>query len=142
MTHHFSVLASAVLISGCAADISNRLQPRLAAAAADRPLQCGACKLEWERAQLWLTKHSKWKIQTSSDVVIQTYNPVNSDVSYGFTVTKEPQERGAYSLSMDLVCGNPLGCDPLAADVRRAFYHYAATGEDLLTGQGYLGSIR
>jgi hypothetical protein len=134
-------LSVCALISGCAANISTRLQPQIQAARPDAPIQCGECKVEWQRAQLWVTKHSRWKIQTSTDVVIQTFNAVSSDVSYGFTITREPTASG-YQLAVAVVCGNILGCDPLPADVRRAFYHYAATGQDLLDGQGYLGSVR
>ena len=36
------------------------------------------CPQYWERAQLWLAKHSNMKIQTSTAVLLQTYNPPSS----------------------------------------------------------------
>jgi hypothetical protein len=137
-----AALASFAL-AGCEATISKRLQAPLAAASAvDSPVTCQPCTTEWQRAQLWLTAHSKWKVQTATDVVLSTYSPVDADVSYGFTVTKEPLASDRYRITVRMQCGNPLGCDPLAPDVRRSFYHYVRTGDDLLIGAGYLGSIR
>jgi hypothetical protein len=101
---------------------------------------CDEC---WERAQLWIVKHSKWKIQTATNVLIQTYNPTGSDPSYGFTVTKEPAGNGRYRITIEMSCGNMFGCSPKAEDVERAFYHYVIHGEDLLVGvRGLGGGIR
>jgi uncharacterized protein YceK len=137
------IIGLALSISGCASVVSERLATTLTKAGPDVPVDCSAeCAERWQRAQLWLVNHSKWKIQVGTDVVLQTFNPVGHDPSYGFTVTKEPRAGGGYRISMSLVCGNMLGCDPLPSDVRRAFYHYVTTGDDLLRGQGYLGAIR
>lgn len=95
--------------------------------------------LYWQRAQLWLAKHSRWKIQTATDVMIQTYNPGNYEPSYGFTAMKEPIAGGQMRITIEMVCGNALGCDPKAEDVRRAFLYYVQTGTDLLEGVGRLG---
>jgi hypothetical protein len=138
------VFISLIILLGCT-PISTRLQPILAPASnMEDSITCcqTECNDAWQRSQLWLVKHSKWKIQTATDVVIQTFNPIKCDVSYGFTIIKEPLGDGCYDIRMELVCGNPLGCDPKPIDVKRAFYYYVKTGIDLLTGQGYLGSIR
>jgi len=82
-----------------------------------------------------------WKIQSATDVVLQTYAPINHEVSYGFAVTREPSVDG-YRIGMTLQCGNLLGCDLQPADVRRAFYHYVVSGQDVLGNLGYVGSIR
>jgi len=137
----WGAIAIAAALAGCAATISPRIQANLAQAQ-DRPVPCAdTCKLQWERAQLWLVQHSAWKLQMATDVVLQTYNPPAHDVTYGFQVTRTPAGSG-YVIALQLVCGNMYGCDPLPADVRRAFYHYVATGDDLLAGAGYLGAIR
>lgn len=143
MTHRNTLLALVVVLaSGCASTITPKLQAVLVNAPTG-PVACAdTCKTEWERAQLWITNHSKWKVQTATDVVISTYNPPNYDVSYGFTITREPLGEGKYRISMGLMCGNPLGCDPEPNEVRRAFYQYISTGNDALVGLGYLGSIR
>jgi hypothetical protein len=107
------------------------------------PVKCdSACKPQWERAQLWLTRHSAWKVQMATDVVLQTYSPVSSEPHYGFTVTKEPVGPDGYEISLAMVCGNMLGCDPSPVGVRKAFYYFVATGVDLLRGQNVLSAIR
>jgi len=137
------IIITIMLISGCAST-SPRLTATLAPAEnIGNSVDCGGgCKDEWERAQLWIARHSKWKIQTATDILIQTYNPIKQEVSYGFSVTKEPVGGGNYSIVMDLRCGNALGCSPKPIDVRNAFYYYVKYGKDLLVGQGYIGSIR
>jgi hypothetical protein len=137
------LMALMISLAGCS-NISARLQPALSPASGmGNNVICKAgCKDEWQRAQLWIVKHSKWKIQTATDVSIQTYNPVGHDVSYGFSVTKEPMGADTFVINIEMVCGNALGCDPKPYDVKRAFLYYVKTGEDLLLGKGYLGSIR
>ncbi|MEI6313956.1 MAG: hypothetical protein WCO89_03735 [Syntrophus sp. (in: bacteria)] len=106
-------------------------------------IECSSdCKIKWERAQLWITKHSMMKIQTSTDVMIDTYNPVGQKVIYHFTVMKEPLGNDSYRISIQMNCGNALGCSPEPSDVETAFLYYVKDGVDLLDGQGYLGSIR
>ncbi len=130
-------------LMGCAT-VSTRLQSALAPAAniGDSVTCQNECKAEWQRAQLWLAKHSKWKIQTATDVLIQTFNPTQYDPSYGFSVMKEPVGSGTYVIRMELFCGNLFGCDPKPLDVKKALFYYVKTGVDLLQGQGYLSGIR
>lgn len=135
----------AASMTGCATidepggEIYNRLKP---ADAFTQPVQClNDCKVEWQRAQLWVGRHSMWKIQLATDSIIQTFYPRLSEVSYGFTVTKEPTATGG-QIQMDLTCGNALGCDPSPAGIVKSFYFYVSTGQDLLVGLPYTGSIR
>ena len=138
-----AVAVLAVFLSACAI-VSSRLQSTLAPAAnVGHSVTCQKpCKDEWERAQLWIAKHSKWKIQVSTEVIVQTYNPTAHDPSYGFSLTKEPAGGGSYVIRMELACGNIFGCDPGSLDVRNAFYYYVKTGTDLLHGWRNLGAIR
>lgn len=140
-----SVLLVLVLfcLSGCSIT-SKRLQSTLVPASGigDSVFCAQGCASEWARAQLWIVNHAHWKIQTANDVLIQTYNPGNSDVSYGFTITKEPHSDGRSLIRLALACGNMFGCDPTPDDVRKAFYYYVKNGIDLLIGHGYLGAIR
>lgn len=93
------------------------------------------CTIQWQRAQLWVANHAPMKIQTATDVLVQTYNPVGYEPNYGITVTRAPHPKaGAYTISMELHCGNPFGCEPAANDVQRAFAHYVRTREDVLAG--------
>jgi hypothetical protein len=131
------------LVAGCAST-NSRLNVALAPAAnIGNSVDCVAgCREEWERAQLWLVKHARYKIQIATDVLIQTFNPPQSEPEYGFSITKEPAGGGRYAIRMEMACGNMFGCNPKPIDVRNAFYYYAKTGTDLLAGQGYLSAIR
>ena len=94
------------------------------------------CVRHWQRAQLWLANHSAMKIQTATDVLLQTYNTTGYEPSYSFSVTKSPMEMArSYRIEITLACGNPLGCSPDALSVRNAFLYYVKTGEDLLVGK-------
>lgn len=139
-------LAAASLLAGCASSgSSQRLQARLAPASHVGPLECGACKPEWERAQLWLVRHSHERTQLASELVIRTSSPGRFDTHYGFTVTREPVpgSTGGYRVALAMSCGSLLqACEPNPTDVRRAFFHYLATGRDLLEGAGPLGGLR
>lgn len=137
------VAIHAALLVGCAnTQLREALAARLAGAPPDAPLPCvGECKTEWQRAQLWLAKHSRWKLQATTDVILQTYNPINHEPSYGFSVAREPSADG-YTITMSLGCGNAFGCDPLPTDVRRAFYQYVSTGTDVLVGMPYMSALR
>lgn len=97
------------------------------------------CQEYWQRAQVWIAKHSYWKIQTATDVTIVTYNPTRRDASYGFTVIKEPGVFDMQIITIRMNCGNMFGCSPKPEDVQRAFLYYVKTGIDLLIGIGYLG---
>lgn len=142
----FTALLTAGLLVACASSSSGqRLQARLAPATHVGPLECGACKPEWERAQLWLVRHSHERTQLASELVIRTTSPGRFDTHYGFTVTREPVpgSTGGYRIALAMSCGSLLqACDPAPADVRRAFFHYLATGRDVLEGAGSLGALR
>ncbi|MHB2032557.1 MAG: hypothetical protein ACYCVE_04180 [Gemmatimonadaceae bacterium] len=101
-----------------------------------------SCKDDWDRAQLWIVNHSKYKIQTATDVLVETFNPSDDAPNYGFTATKEPQGSGHYVIALALTSGNMLGCDPKPRDVQRAFLFYVQTGRDLLAGMNGLSGIR
>jgi len=90
---------------------------------------------------LWIVKHSKWKIQTATDVLIETYNPTGDDPSYGFTATKEPIGSGQYTIKLGLDCGNMLGCDPRQADIVAAFNYYVASGTDVLASMSHGSAV-
>lgn len=90
------------------------------------------CPDLWSKAQVWIVKHAMMKIQTATDTVIQTYNPVNNMPVYAFTILKEPIGGGRFRISMSLVCGNMFGCNIESRKLRDAFYHYLNTGEDVL----------
>jgi hypothetical protein len=123
------VLAASCIVSACLAATPVMLGP----AAGAGPVTCDSnCTMAWERAQFWIAKHGAWKIQTATNVLIQTYNPPDQDTRYGITATKEPLEGGRYTIKLALYCANIIRCDPRSEDVAAAFNHYVATGVDIL----------
>lgn len=70
------------------------------------------CKAKWEAAQLWVVHNAGFKIQTATDVVIETYNPTRSSPSLAARVTKEPLGSGQYRIVVSVWCDNIFGCVP------------------------------
>jgi hypothetical protein len=139
-----SITAASFCLSACASSTSAELQTALEpAASVGTSVECdGGCKLEWERAQLWLGKHAPTKVQTTTDILLQTYNPPGNNAWYGFSITKEPLGGDRYKISADLACANMIACSPKAVDVRNALLYYVKTGDDLLTDKAGVGVIK
>jgi hypothetical protein len=139
-----SIMATFVGLSACASSTSAELRTALAPAASiGTSVECDSgCKIEWQRAQLWLAKHASTKVQTATDVLLQTYNPPEQHAVYGFSIMKEPIGGDRYKISPNVVCGNFIGCSPKAIDVRNALLYYVKTGDDLLAGKVSGGAIR
>ena len=129
-----SITATFVGLSACVSSTSSELSTALApAASVGTWVECDSgCKIEWQRAQLWLAKHAPTKVQSATDVQLQTYNPPEQHAWYGFSIMKEPIGGDRYKISATLGCGNFIGCSPKAVDVRNALLYYVKTGDDLL----------
>ena len=138
-----SITATFVGLSACAstsAELTTALAP---AASIGTSVECDSgCKIEWQRAQLWLGKHATTKVQTATDVVLQTYNPRPDAPEYSFSVTKEPIGGDRYKISAEAFCGSMLGCSPRKIDVHNALLYYVKTGDDLITGKVSGGAIQ
>ena len=135
MTRFLPLILAVPLLAGCAtsAEIVTALEP-----ARDMPseVRCSdPCTDEWQRAQFWIGTYSGLKIQTATDVMIQTFNPSDNSTQRGFTVTREPVGGGEYVIRLGQYCDNLLGCgsakDP---EVEQAFLYYVQTGTDLVRG--------
>lgn len=70
------------------------------------------CSAKWDAAQLWIVHHAAYKIQTATNVLIETFNPSNSDTGLAARVTKEPMGAGKYKILVSLWCDNIFGCIP------------------------------
>lgn len=112
----FAAAIVCLAMSGCAG-----MQPSNLSAEATEPLICenaDQCSLYWKRAQLWVAKNSRWKIQSATDVVITTYTPVRSSAEFGFQITREPLDVGPKErIAMQPICVNMFGCGDLNATV-------------------------
>jgi hypothetical protein len=135
---------SVLAMTGCITGTNSAMLTVLAPArGVGQVVECDSgCKTEWERTQLWFAKHSSMKVQTATDVMLQTYNTVGSDPSYSFSATKEPIGGGRYRISVAMACGNMFGCSPAPADVHDAAMFYIKTGRDIFAGMAPGMSIR
>jgi len=82
----------------------------------------------WGRAQSFIAQYSSMKIQIATDFVIQTYNPPGSEVKYGYSVTKTP-ENDNFRIIVKCFCGNPLVINSVRKNAH-IFSYYLKTGEN------------
>ena len=66
----------------------------------------------WDAAQLWVVQNSGYRLQTTTDVVIQTFGPIDYSTDLAAQVTKEPNGNNRYRIIVSLYCANLLGCFP------------------------------
>lgn len=79
------------------------------------------CTAKWEAAQLWIVHNAGYKLQTTTSVLLETYNATNSSVSLAVRVTKEPMGSGKYQIIVRTWCDNIFGCSPNAWDAALDF---------------------
>lgn len=89
------------------------------------------CKIEWERVQAWVGKHSDFKAQTLTDVLLQTFTSTGNDPKPSYSVVKEPMGNGRYRITPTVGCGNFMGCVPDAKEAKASLLLYVKTGQDI-----------
>jgi|LSQX01.3.fsa_nt_gb hypothetical protein len=142
------VLLSVLFFASCITNpVSSQLQPYVSCLKSyPSGLPCPKDSTqEWERAQVWLARHSQWKIQIATNALLQTYNPPSNHYipSYSFMITKEPYGTNQNIIKIAMQCSNMFGGDPKPEDIEKAFYYYVESGVDILHGLGIrnLGAI-
>lgn len=122
MKKHAPVLLLAAALVGCAmnnaADLeaARRITPTCSAGA--------DCDAKWDAAQLWIVKNAGFKMQTTTNVVLQTFGPstaTSSSTNLAVTVTREPDGPQRFRIVARMSCGNPFGCSPEAPAALLAF---------------------
>lgn len=105
------VLMPVIFLIGCATPPSPDVL-----AAANREVRCveGAdCNAKWSRAVAWVARNSRWKIQTQTDQLIQTYGPGETDsTANAWTITKAAEGNGIYRIDARGGCANIFACIP------------------------------
>lgn len=116
-----------MILGGCANQGTGAVQQTLIAARANAAPRCSGetqCRAMWEAAQLWIVKNSRYKVQTATEVVIETFGSVGQSIELAYRALKEPVGGGVYKITLTAGCANWFGCrpDPLAAkaDFNRA----------------------
>jgi hypothetical protein len=103
-----------VLATGCATTTDPQRQALIDELNRTIPTCAGAedCNAKWEAAQLWVTRNASYKIETVTNVLIETYNPAPNSPSLAARVIKESQGGGKYRLLVTMWCDNIFGCTP------------------------------
>src|SRR5262245_23808575 len=123
----FSFL-TAVLLLGCASTGGD--DPRLNADAM-RELGCidkAQCELFWERAQVWVSGNSYYRVQLANDSVIETQGPLAGRMELAYRVIKIPDGKGGARIMITAECGNAFRCTPTVTDAMVAFKRYTRSG--------------
>ena len=137
-----AVIGSTILFQGCGGGMTPQLKSNITSLSSSSVVCSNECTLEWDRAEFWINKHSKLKIQTITKNTIVTYNPYKGK-QFGFSLTKEPLGGGKYRISTNVNSYLSIGEDVSTEEVKKMLNHYIRTGEDLAVGMGgLLSSIR
>ena len=101
-----------ILVAGCATTPDPQRQAMMDEINRTIPTCAGAedCNAKWEAAQLWIVRNADYKIQTATNVLIETYNPEPHSPSLAARVIKEPMGGGQYRLLVKTWCNNIYGC--------------------------------
>jgi hypothetical protein len=120
------VLGAASVLAACSA------APRAVPAPPPAPITCQTradCEAKWSRAISWIVNNSELKIQTQSDLLIQTYNSIDASTSLAFTITRVATgEPGIYQITIAAGCANFIGCFPTPAEARASFAAFVDPG--------------
>jgi len=82
---------------------------------ATAPLTCtnkAECDAWWARAQVWVSNHSEYKLQTVTDSIIQTDGPSGGKRALAYQITKTPSNERDGDDRFRRPCDNMFGCEP------------------------------
>jgi hypothetical protein len=124
MKRYIQVIVVSIVASMlCACATSPAMQAKQAELNRTIPTCAGAedCNAKWEAAQLWVVHNAAFKIQTQSNVLIETYNATGGTTNIAVRVTKEPIGGGKYQFLVRVWCDNIFGCQPNSWDAALDF---------------------
>jgi len=121
-------LSFVVALAACATTGSD--DPRQVAQGME-PLGCldrTQCELYWQRAKVWISSNSYYRVQLSSDSVIETYVPLAGRMELAYRVLKIPDGAGGARITVAAECGNVFRCIPAVTEALVAFKRFASAG--------------
>jgi len=86
------------------------------------------CDTYWQRAKVWISSNSYYRVQLSSDSVIETYGPIAGRMELAYRVLKIPDGAGGARITVAAQCGNVFKCTPAATDAILAFRRFTQMG--------------
>jgi hypothetical protein len=132
MRNNMALFVASFALSGCNTVASDPAVGSAVDYLAKRPITCQSgpdCEAKWSRATAWVAKNGAYKIQTTSDSLIQTMGPLPSDPRPAYTVLKTASADGSgFQITLDGGCDNFLGCVPTIPEARASLASFVETG--------------
>lgn len=121
---------SCALAAGCAG--TNHVTPETMQIATT-PLVCrntDECALWWQRAHDWVTRHSEYKVKTSTDSLIESAGPEGGSGKLAYQITKTANSDGSATIGFAAHCDSMLGCRPDPWQAGADFKQFVKTGSE------------
>ena len=124
LTTFILLICCAFLLCGCAATSPGKIAKWQSQGSKLVLCQAGKdCEIKWGRCLKWVQANSRWEIQNISDFIITTDGPFESPSS-AFSIKREPNPDGTYTISFEAWCGSSFGCIPDERQLKAAFVNY------------------
>ena len=94
---------------------------------ATTPLTCSTkaeCDVWWQRAQTWVSGHSKYAIESATDTLIQTSGPDGGKRTLAYEITRTPNPDGTATIGFAAHCDGSMGCKPNPWEAGADFKQY------------------
>ncbi|MFL9856188.1 hypothetical protein PQR72_10695 [Paraburkholderia madseniana] len=94
---------------------------------ATTPLTCSSkaeCDIWWQRALTWVAGHSTYKIESSTDTLIQTSGPDGGKRALAYQITRTPNPDGTATIGFAAHCDGSMGCKPNPWEAGADFKQY------------------
>lgn len=94
---------------------------------ATTPLTCSTkaeCDVWWQRAQTWVAGHSKYKIESATDTLIQTAGPDGGKRALAYQITRTQNPDGTATIGFAAHCDGSMGCKPNPWEAGADFKEY------------------
>lgn len=94
---------------------------------ATTPLTCTSkaeCEVWWQRAQTWVSSHSKYPIESATDTLIQTAGPDGGKRALAYQITRTANPDGTATIGFAAHCDGSMGCKPNPWEAGADFKQY------------------
>lgn len=136
-----AAILSLAIVAGCVTQKSLTVPPHDALG----PVVCDAtsasrnqCDRIWQRAHLWFTQNSQYRVQTVSAELIQSAGPRRGEITPIFRVVRETLPDRKSRISVAVGCENMSACDLRADDTIKEIIKYVLV-EDASARSGSSG---
>ncbi|HZZ06394.1 hypothetical protein [Paraburkholderia sp.] len=120
------LLAALCLVATAGCSTQGQVNPDVMQIATT-PLTCSnktECDVWWQRAQTWVTSHSKYKVESATDTLIQTAGPDGGKRALAYQITRTPNPDGTATIGFAAHCDGSLGCKPNPWEAGADFKEY------------------